>query len=237
MAACHKARVRLRGGLAPERRAYAFAGMTDSRHPIAVLCSGSGTNLQAIIDAARDPAYGARIAVVVSDRTGIRALERAEEAGIPTEVVPWPGREHRRAFTKAIVAAVEAHAVATIVLAGFLRILTDEAIERFPNGILNIHPSLLPAFPGTVHAVADAVSHGVKLSGITVHYVDRGVDTGPIIYQEAVAVVAHDTRESLHARIQKIEHRVYPDVIEMHTTGRLRVEGRHVIWTEPGEDA
>ena len=207
--------------------------MTDTRHPIAVLCSGSGTNLQAIIEAAEDPAYGARVAVVVTDRPGVRALERAEQAGIPTEVVPWPGREHRRAFTKAVVAAIEAHAAETVVLAGFLRILTEEAIERFPDAILNIHPSLLPAFPGTVHAVADAVAHGVKLSGVTVHYVDRGVDTGPIIYQEPVPVLADDTAETLHARIQRVEHRVYPDVIEMHTTGRLRVEGRRVVWIEP----
>ncbi len=221
-------------GVVCRGRAYALARMTDSRHPIAVLCSGSGTNLQAIIDAAADPAYGARVAVVVSDRPEAFALERARRAGIPTEVVPWPGREHRRAFTKGIVAAVEAHAAETIVLAGFLRILTEEAIERYPNGILNIHPSLLPAFPGTVHAAPDAVAHGVKLSGITVHYVDRGVDTGPIIYQEAVPVLADDTAEALHARIQKVEHRVYPDVIEMHTTGRLRVEGRRVVWIEPG---
>jgi phosphoribosylglycinamide formyltransferase-1 len=207
--------------------------MTDSRHPVAVLCSGSGTNLQAIIDAAEDPAYGARIAVVVSDRPEVRALERARRAGIPAEIVPWQGREHRRAFTKAVVAAVEAHAVETIVLAGFLRILSEEAIERFPNRILNIHPSLLPAFPGTVHAVADAVAHGVKLTGVTVHYVDREVDTGPIIYQEAVPVLVDDTPETLHARIQRVEHRVYPDVIEMHTTGRLRVEGRTVVWIEP----
>lgn len=208
--------------------------MTDSRHPLAVLCSGSGTNLQAIIDASQDPAYGARVAVVVTDRSGIGALERAERAGIPTEVVPWRGRDHREAFTKEIVAAVESHAAATIVLAGFLRILSPEAIERFPDAILNIHPSLLPAFPGTVHAVADALDHGVKLTGVTVHYVDHDVDTGPIIYQEAVPVLSDDTPETLHARIQRVEHRVYPDVIEMHTTGRLRVDGRLVVWTEPG---
>jgi phosphoribosylglycinamide formyltransferase-1 len=207
--------------------------MTDQRHRLAVLVSGSGTNLQAIIDATRDPAYGAQIVVVVSDRPGVAALDRAAAAGIATEVVPWPGREHRRAFTKDLISAIEAHAAETVVLAGFMRILSPEAVERFPNAILNIHPSLLPAFPGTVHAADDAIAHGVKLSGVTVHYVDAGVDTGPIIYQEAVPVLADDTSEKLHERIQRVEHRVYPDVIEVHATQRLMVEGRTVVWTEP----
>lgn len=209
--------------------------MTDLRHRLAVLASGSGTNLQAIIDAAADPAYAARVAVVVSDRPEARALVRAAEAGIATEVVPWPGKAHRDAFTKDIVAAVEAHSAESIVLAGFMRILGSEAVERFPNSILNIHPSLLPAFPGTVHAVDEAIAHGVKLSGVTVHYVDAGVDTGPIIYQEAVPVLADDTPAQLHERIQRVEHRVYPDVIEVHAAGRLEVRGRTVVWIEPRE--
>lgn len=211
--------------------------VTTNRHRLAVLVSGSGTNLQAIIDAARDPAYGAEVAVVVSDRPEAGALDRADAAGIPTVVVPWPGREHRQAFTKDIVAAVEAHAAETVVLAGFMRILGAEAIERFPHGILNIHPSLLPAFSGTMHAADDAIAHGVKLSGVTVHYVDTGVDTGPIIYQEAVPVLPDDTPVTLHQRIQRVEHRVYPDIIEVHAAGRLVVSDRTVVWIEPGSDS
>ena len=206
--------------------------MTDRRHRLAVLASGNGSNLQAIIDASTDPAYLPEVVVVISDRPGARALERAAAAGIPTELVPWRGAGERPGFTRDLVAAAESHGVGTLILAGFVRILSPSAVERFPSGILNIHPSLLPAFPGTIHAVKQAVTHGVKLTGVTVHYVDAGVDSGPIIYQEAVPVLADDTTAALHERIQRVEHRVYPDVIEVHAMGRLEVVGRAVVWTE-----
>ncbi|MFQ5967666.1 MAG: phosphoribosylglycinamide formyltransferase [Acidimicrobiia bacterium] len=198
---------------------------------IAVLVSGSGTNLQAIIDrAAADKDFGARIAVVLSDRPDVRALRRAAAAGIDTEVIPWSDHPGREAFTKAICDAAESYGAETLVLAGFMRILSPEAIERFPNRILNIHPALLPSFPGC-DSVIDALSHGVKVTGVTVHFVDEEVDHGPIIAQKAIAVRPDDTPETLHGRIQAVEHRLYPSVIKALAQGRLRVDGRRVVWS------
>ena len=202
--------------------------MTD-RTPLAVLVSGSGSNLQAILDASADSAYGAAVAVVISDRPGIRALERAASAGIPTQVVPWSAHETRAEFTSAVCNAAAAHGAEMMVLAGFMRILAPVAMARFPDRIVNIHPALLPAFPGA-HAVSEALAHGVKLTGVTVHLVDEEVDHGPIIYQEAVPVFANDTEETLHARIQAVEHRVYPQVVDALARGSLEVDGRLVAW-------
>lgn len=173
---------------------------------IAVLVSGSGSNLQALIEGAGD--Y--RIALVLADRDGIRALERAKEAGIPTRVVSWEGDRAR--FTSEVCEAVESFGVELLVLAGFMRILGPEAIRRFPGCIVNIHPSLLPSFPGA-HAVEQALEKGVRITGVTVHFVDEQVDHGPIIAQVAVDVTPGDTVESLHARIQEQEHRLYPAVV------------------------
>lgn len=197
-------------------------------YPIAVLVSGSGSNLQAILDAARAPEYGARVCVVVSDRPGIKALDRADDAGVPTVVVPWSG--DRAAFTTSICDAADRHGAEALVLAGFMRILAPEAIRRFPDRIVNTHPALLPAFPGA-HAVADAISYGVKLSGVTIHFVDEQVDHGPIIHQEAIPVLADDDEATLQARIQEVEHRVYPEVVDALARGRLTVSGRRVSWT------
>lgn len=181
---------------------------------IAVLVSGSGSNLQALMEHA--DAY--RIAVVVADRAGIRALERARAAGIPTRIVPWEG--DRAAFTSGVMAAVEAHEADLVVLAGFMRILGPEAIRRFGGRIVNIHPSLLPAFPGA-HAVAQALETGVKVTGVTVHFVDEEVDHGPIIAQVPVEVMAGDDVESLHARIQEQEHLLYPAVVAALARGEI----------------
>lgn len=198
---------------------------------IAVLVSGSGSNLQSLLDAAASDAdFGATIGVVVSDRPGVRALERAEMAGIPTIVVPWDG--NRSSFTTSVCDAVDRHGCDTMVLAGFMRILGPEAIRRFPNRIINIHPSLLPAFPGA-HAVPQALAHGVKVSGVTVHFVDEEVDHGPVIAQRTVAVLADDDETDLHARIQEQEHLVYPEVVKAFANGRLRIVGRVVVWSEP----
>lgn len=202
------------------------------RMRLAVLVSGSGTNLQAIMDAAASPDFGADVAVVISDRPGVTALERASAAGIPTEVVPWRAHRDRSRFSTAICDAAAHHGATALVLAGFLRILSADAIDRFRNRILNIHPSLLPAFPGTIHAVAEALEHGVKVTGVTVHFVDEEVDFGPIIAQECVPVLAGDTEDDLHARIQAVEHRLYPEVVDAFATGRLTVEGRRVAWKE-----
>ncbi len=202
------------------------------RLAIAVLVSGSGSNLQAILDAAAFPDYGARVCAVISDRPGVRALERADAAGVPASVVPWSDYRDRAAFTTAICDEADRHGAQALVLAGFLRILSAAAIDRFPRGVVNIHPSLLPAFPGTIHAVRDALAHGAKVTGVTVHFVTEDVDAGPIIAQEAVAVGRGDDEASLHARIQEVEHRMYPAAIDALAKGLLIVEGRYVRWKE-----
>ena len=198
--------------------------------PIAVLVSGSGSNLQAIIDAAAvDPDYGATVVTVISDRPGAGGLARAAKAGIPTRVIPWHQSADRASFTSAICDAAEEAGASALVLAGFMRILTKEAFDRFPDRILNIHPALIPSFPGA-HGVRDALAHGVKVTGVTVHFVDEQVDHGPIIAQRAVRVLAGDTEESLHARIQVEEHRLFPEVVKAFAKGRLSIEGNTVVW-------
>lgn len=200
---------------------------------IAVLVSGSGSNLQAIIDAAAaDPAFPAEIALVLSDRPGVRGLDRAEAVGIPTKVVAWSDHTDRASFTNAVCDAIEASGAEGVVLAGFMRILSAEAVQRFPNRILNIHPSLLPAFAGG-QAIPDALAYGAKLSGVTIHFVDEQVDHGPIIAQQAVTVADDDTEATLHARIQAVEHELYPRVVADFAAGRLVVDGRHVRIQEP----
>jgi len=199
---------------------------------VAVLVSGAGSNLQAILDAAAEPGYGAEIVLVLSDRPGVRALRRAEEAGVATAVVPWSAFDGRDAFTAAVCEAVQARGATAMVLAGFMRILGPEAIRRFPNRILNVHPALLPAFPGAA-AVERALAHGVKVTGVTVHLVDEEVDHGPIVHQEAVPVLPDDDAATLHARIRAVEHRIYPQVVDALVRGRLRVDGRHVRWERP----
>lgn len=192
---------------------------------IAVLASGSGTNLQALIDT---PAVRPRIAVVISDKPEAKALERAAAVGIETAVVAWHDFEDRTAFSSGVVDAVVNHGAEGVVLAGFMRVLSPVFIDRFPNRILNIHPSLLPAFPGA-NAIESAIRHSVKVTGVTVHFVDEKVDNGPIIAQVPVEVVFDDTVESLHRRIQIEEHRLYPEVVEAFVRGQLEVVGRTVV--------
>lgn len=203
--------------------------MTDSRHPIAVLVSGSGSNLQAIIDAAEKPGYAAEIVVVISDRPDVKALDRAATAGIPAEVVDWSDYESRDQFSLAICDIAGRYKAQALILAGFMRVLAPVAIDRFPNRIINIHPALLPSFPGA-HAVRESQAHGVAITGVTVHFVDEQVDHGPIIYQEAVPVLPDDDEATLHARIREVEHRVYPRVVDALSCGELVVEGRRVVW-------
>jgi phosphoribosylglycinamide formyltransferase-1 len=189
----------------------------------AVLASGAGTNLQAILDSG----IGG-LQVVISDVQDAAALQRAAAAGVPTEIVRFRG--HRSAFTESICETAARYGAEALVLAGFMRILGPEAMERFPHRILNIHPSLLPAFPG-VNAVSQALSHGVTLTGVTVHFVDEQVDHGPIIAQRAVPVLPGDDEESLHARIQKVEHELYPRVIAAFLRGEVLVEQGKVVLT------
>ncbi len=203
--------------------------MSTSRYPIAVLVSGTGSNLQAIIDAAEDPGYGAKVVVVISDRPNVKALDRASTAGIPTEVVDWSDYESRDQFSLAICDIADRHEAHALILAGFMRVLAPVAIDRFPNRIINIHPALLPSFPGT-NAVRESLAHGVAITGVTVHFVDEQVDHGPIIYQEPVPVLADDDEGTLHARIREVEHRVYPRVVDALSCGELVIEGRRVVW-------
>lgn len=193
---------------------------------IAVLASGVGSNLQALIDA---PDLGAEISMVISDRPGAAALDRAGTAGIPALVVPWGEFDSRAEFCKAILGELEGAGADGVVLAGFMRVLSEDVIAAYPNRVLNIHPSLLPAFPGS-NAVAQALEHGVKVTGVTVHFVDEEVDHGPIIAQRAVPVLPDDDVASLQARIQIEEHQLYPQVVSAFAAGRLQVEGRKVRW-------
>ncbi len=193
---------------------------------IAVLASGSGTNLQALIDA---PDLVGVIGVVLSDRADATALERARGAGIATKVLPWGDYSSRSEFSTAIRDEIEKAKVEVVVLAGFIRVLGGELVGAYRNQILNIHPSLLPAFPGA-HAIDHALEHGVKVTGVTVHFVDEEVDHGPIIAQRAVPVLPDDDRDSLHARIQVEEHDLYPKVVAALARGEITVEGRRVRW-------
>ncbi len=166
---------------------------------------------------------------VVSDRPDSLALERARDADIPTGVVRWQDHPDRDSFSAALAATVEDAGAKGVVLAGFMRILAPSFVERFPGRILNVHPSLLPAFPGA-RAVENALEYGVKTTGVTVHFVDEEIDHGPIVSQVAVPVRDDDTVATLHERIQAEEHLLYPQVVEAFVSGRLAVEGRRVRW-------
>lgn len=195
---------------------------------IAVLVSGNGSNLQALLEAqARGELGPGQIALVVSNRPGAFALERAAGFGVPALTVDHKAYPTREAFEDAVLAALDEHRVEAIVLAGFMRILTARFTDRYPLRILNTHPSLLPAFPGA-HAPADALAHGAKVTGVTVHFVDATLDGGPIIAQRALAIEDSDDATSLHRRIQRLEHQLLPEVVAQLARGRLLCEGRVV---------
>jgi phosphoribosylglycinamide formyltransferase-1 len=200
---------------------------------IGVLASGRGSNLQAILDACARPGFPARVAVVISDREQAVALERARAAGVEALWVNPKDFGDREAFDLALVAALQARAVGLVCHAGFMRILSPAYVRAFAGRALNIHPSLLPAFPG-LHAQRQALEHGAKVAGATVHFVDEGVDTGPIVLQAAVAVEPDDTEDTLAARILVQEHRLYPEAIRLFAEGRLKIQGRRVIVTPEG---
>jgi len=189
-----------------------------------VLVSGTGTNLQALLDADISPAS---VAVVISNRPGVQALDRARAANVPAEVVDHRGLS-REDFENQMLAILDAHGVAAIVLAGFMRVLTPLFLARYPMRIINTHPSLLPAFPG-LDATAQAIAHGVKVSGATIHFVDGSLDGGPIIAQAAVPVLPDDDATSLHARIQREEHLLLPAAVRSLASGRLSCKGRAVV--------
>lgn len=201
--------------------------MSDGALRIAVLASGRGSNLQAVIDACEAGRISAGVAVVVSDRKDAQALERARQHGIDGVFLDPSGSRTREAFDKRIVETLGGYDVGLVVLAGYMRIITPFLIEAFPQKIINIHPSLLPSFPG-LKVQDKAIEWGAKVSGCTVHFVDETVDQGPIILQAAVPVLEGDTGESLAARILEQEHRILPLAIRYIAEDRLRVEGRRV---------
>ena len=196
---------------------------------IAVFVSGSGTNLQTLIEQLhQDGRSGIDIAVVISDRPKAYALTRAARAGIPTHIVRTQDFENRVDFDAEISRLIERYAAELIVLAGFMKLFQPPFVRKYQNCIINVHPTLLPAFPGA-HPVADTLAYGVKIAGVTVHFVDEGIDSGPIIAQATVPVLDTDDEESLHNRIQVEEHKLYPKAIKWYAQGKLKVEGRKVI--------
>ena len=195
---------------------------------VGVLASGRGTNLQAILEACARPGFPARVAVVISDREAAGALARARAAGVEALWVNPKDFGDREAFDLALVGELQRRQVGLVCHAGWMRILSPAYVRAFAGRALNIHPSLLPAFPG-LHPQRQALEHGAKVAGATVHFVDEGVDTGPIVLQAAVPVEAFDTEETLAARILVQEHRLYPEAIRLFAEGRLRIQGRRVI--------
>ena len=195
---------------------------------VGVLVSGRGSNLQALLDACAAPEFPARVVVVISDREHAPALQRARAAGIEAVWINPKNFATRESFDLTLVRELEKRQVGLVCNAGFMRILSPVYVQAFAGRALNIHPSLLPAFPG-LHAQRQALEHGAKVAGCTVHFVDEAVDAGPIVLQAAVPVEPDDTEETLSARILKEEHRIYPNAVRLFAEGRLQIVGRRVI--------
>lgn len=198
---------------------------------LGVLASGRGSNLQSMIDAIDIGRIKAEIAVVISDKPEANALKRVAELGIPAVCVDRKKYETRESFERAMVAELEKHRVDLVILAGFMRILSPYFVHAFKDRIMNIHPSLLPAFPGA-HAHRDVLAYGAKVSGCTIHFVDEGMDSGPIILQDSVPVYDDDTEETLAARVLKLEHVLYPKAIALYVDQKLVIDGRRVLIKE-----
>lgn len=196
--------------------------------PIGVLISGGGTNLQSIIDAVETKKLDAKIEIVLSNKADAFGLERAKKHGIATEFLDHKAYPSREAYDQAVVELLGARGVELVVLAGFMRLLSPVFIKAYSNRIMNIHPALLPAFPG-LQVQKKAVEHGVRFAGCTVHFVNEECDEGPIIIQAVVPVFAEDSEDSLAARILKQEHRIYPRAIQLYAEGRLHISGRRVL--------
>ncbi|MGH7852780.1 MAG: phosphoribosylglycinamide formyltransferase [Candidatus Binatia bacterium] len=196
--------------------------------PIGVLISGSGTNLQAIIDAIEAGKLDAKIEMVLSNKADAHGLARARKHGIPTEILNHKNFSSREAFDEVVVSLLGGRGVELVVLAGFMRLLSPVFIKAYSNRIMNIHPALLPSFPG-LNVQQRAVEHGVRFAGCTVHFVNEECDEGPIIIQAVVPVFADDTGAALAARILEQEHRIYPRAIQLYAEGRLKVVGRKVL--------
>ena len=196
--------------------------------PLGILISGNGSNLQAIIDAVEKKRLDAEVRVVTSNRADAYGLVRAQKHGVPTEIVDHRKFPSREAFDQHLIERFKDRQVELVVLAGFMRLLSADFVHAFSNRIMNIHPALLPAFPG-LHVQRKAVEAGVRFSGCTVHFVNEECDQGPIIIQAVVPVFSDDSEESLSARILKEEHRIYPKAIQLYSEGRLHVVGQRVL--------
>jgi phosphoribosylglycinamide formyltransferase-1 len=194
---------------------------------IGVLASGSGSNLQALIDASTNGTLPVEISCVICNNSDAFALQRASQHGIKALYLDHRLFKGREAYDTAIVAVLKENGVELVILAGFMRIITNVILDAFPMSVMNIHPALLPSFPG-LHAQKQALEYGVKITGCTVHFVDAGTDTGPVIIQASVPVLEDDTEETLASRIQKEEHRIFPEAVRLYATGRLSVTGRTV---------
>ncbi len=192
---------------------------------VAIFASGSGTNLQAIIDAQIETI---EIALVFSNRPDAFAIERAKKHNIPVEVIDHKSFQEREEFDGAVIEAIEPYNLDLLVLAGYMRILSPVFVRAYKNRIINIHPALLPSFPG-INSGRQALEYGVKYTGVTVHYVDEGVDTGPIILQEIVEIEDDDTEDSLLEKIHSVEHKIYPEAIKLVSSGEVEIVGRRVI--------
>ncbi|KJS15880.1 MAG: phosphoribosylglycinamide formyltransferase [Peptococcaceae bacterium BRH_c4b] len=195
---------------------------------VGVLASGRGSNLQAIMDASREGKIPAEVVVVISDQGDAYALERARSAGITAVVVEPAGFPSREAYEEQVVAVLQKYGVELVCLAGYMRLVGRVLLKVYPNKMMNIHPALLPAFPG-LHGQQQAWEYGVRYSGCTVHFVDDGMDTGPIILQAVVPVLPEDTGDDLAARILEQEHIIYPEAVNLFARGRLEVVGRKVM--------
>ena len=209
--------------------------MAETPLRVVVLVSGSGSNLQSLIDSVHAPGGPIEIVLVVSSHPDVLALERAERAGIPTAVVPMAGRE-RGERDRDLADVVAAADPGLVVLAGWMSILTGAFLDRFPDRVINLHPSLLPSFPG-LHAIEQALAWGVRLTGVTVHFAEEVVDGGPPILQEPVAVMYGDDAEALTARIRDVEHRLVPEAVRLFAAGRVRRDptDRRRVQIIPGE--
>jgi len=213
-----------------------MVGATTKPLRLGVLASGSGTNLQSILDACAEGSIPARIALVISNNPDAGALKRAADAGVPYTCINHREYSSRESFDRAVVSALQEADVELVCLAGFMRLITEDFLAAFPGRVMNIHPALLPAFPG-LDVQRKAIEYGARFSGCTVHFVDSGVDTGPVIIQAVVPILDDDTPDDLAARILRQEHKIYPRAIQLFAEGRLKIEGRRVRVAPRADDA
>ncbi|WP_413375214.1 phosphoribosylglycinamide formyltransferase [Paenibacillus taichungensis] len=203
-----------------------------ANYRIAVFASGEGSNFQALVDAARNGGLGASIDLLVCDKPAARVVQRAQEAGVECHLFTPKNYDSREAYEAEIVEVLESRNIDLVVLAGYMRLLTSVVVDRYAGRLINIHPSLLPAFAGK-DAIGQALEYGVKITGVTVHFVDGGMDTGPIIAQHPVPILPEDTVESVSRSIHAAEQKLYPEVVSWFAQGWVQLEGRQVTVMKP----